>query len=144
METSVVYDVGSPEELLELYRTHWWFEGRDPDDVRRSVNGSDEFVGLRAVGSGRLVASARVITDYVYTGKVLDVIVDGSLRRRGVGKRLMGAVTDHPELQDVEELTLNCREGLAPFYEACGFRLHDMIEEGRDGSGEDYYVMVYS
>ena len=52
--------------------------------------------------------------------------------------------SDHPELQDVEELTLNCREGLAPFYEACGFRLHDMIEEGRDGSGEDYYVMVYS
>jgi hypothetical protein len=31
------------------------------------VEGSDEFVGIRNAETGRLVASARVVTDYVYT-----------------------------------------------------------------------------
>lgn len=144
MDTAVVHEIEDPEELLELYGSHWWFDDRDAEDVRRSLAGSDEVVGLRDAERGRLVASGRVITDYVYTGKVLDVIVDEPLRGRGLRRRLMDAITGHPALQDVDELTLNCREGVAPFYEACGFEVHEMIEDRRDGSGEDYYVMVYS
>lgn len=144
METDVVYDVESPQELKELYQTHWWFEGRELDKIRRSVEQADEFIGLRATETGQLLASCRIITDYVYTGKVLDVIVAEPVRRQGVGTELLTAITEHPELQDVDELTLNCREGIAPFYEECGFQVHEMIKEHRDGTGEDYYVMVYS
>lgn len=139
----MVYELEDLEELRDLYRTHWWFADRDLERVRRSLKHTDEFVGLRESVAGRLVASCRVITDYTYTGKVLDVIVDEPLRRQGLGRELMAAVTDHPELQDVEELTLNCREGVAPFYRACGFRVHEMIDRG-DGTDEDYFVMVYS
>ena len=148
METRNVYEIEDPEEIQELYRTHWWFDGRELDDVRRSLAGSDEVVGLRRVDDGTLVASARVITDYVYTGKVLDVIVDEAVRGQGLGTELMGAITTHPDLREVDELTVNCRSGIAPFYEACGFRVHEMIDRNRssadEGSGEDYYVMVYS
>ena len=56
----------------------------------------------------------------------------------------MNATTSHPRLQDVRELTLNCREGLVPFYEACGFSVHEMIKERHQSPEEDYYVMVYS
>lgn len=139
MNTRVTHDP-DPGELLDLYASHWWFDGRDPDDVRRSIEGSDAVAGLRTADDDRLVASARVITDHVHTAKVLDVVVDEPLRGRGLGTELMAAVVDHPELRGVDELTLNCRAGVAPFYEACGFEVHEMIRE--DG-GEDYYVMVY-
>lgn len=56
----------------------------------------------------------------------------------------MEAVTVHPKLQHVDELTVNCREGVAPFYEACGFQVHEMIQGHNDQAREDYYVMVYS
>lgn len=112
-------------------------------DVRRSVDGADEVVGLRDVERGDLVASARVITDYVYTGKVLDVIVHESVRGQGIGTRLMRAVVEHPALRGVDELTVNCRAGLAPFYERCGFEVHEMINRDREGEGEDFYVMVF-
>lgn len=143
METNVVYDIENSQELQELYQTHWWFEGRELERIRRSVKQSDVFIGLRDIGTGRLVASCRVITDYVYTGKILDVIVAESVRRQGLGKELMEAVTDYSGVRDVDELTLNCREGIAPFYEECGFEVHDMINEPREGMGEDYYVMMY-
>lgn len=144
MEPCIVYELDAPAELRELYRTHWWFEGRDLDRIRRSVANSDVFVGLRDPEESRLIASARVITDYTYTGKVLDVIVRAAYRNRGVGKALLAAITDHPELQDVDKLTLNCRAGLAPFYRSCGFEVHEMIRECIDEAGEAYYVMVHS
>lgn len=139
MQTRVVHELDDPRELKSLYATHDWFDGRDLDVIRRSIAGSDEVVGLREKETDALVASARVITDYVYTGKVLDVIVAGGLRRQGLGATLLTAVTDHPRLMDVEELTVNCRSGIAPFYEACGFHVHEMIA---NEAGEDYYVMV--
>lgn len=71
MDTKVSYERTDPRELQELYQTHWWFDGRDIEDIRLSVENSDEVVSLRTRENERLVASARVITDYVYTGKYL-------------------------------------------------------------------------
>lgn len=143
MEPRIVYGLDTPAELRELYQTHWWFEGRDLERIRRSVANSDVFVGLRDPGESRLIASARVITDYTYTGKILDVIVHEDYRNQGYGTALLAAITDHPVLRSVEELTLNCRAGLAPFYRNCGFEVHEMIQNRPQRNGEDYYVMVY-
>jgi GNAT superfamily N-acetyltransferase len=70
---------------------------------------------------GRLVAFVRVITDFVYKGLVLDVIVDPAYRGTGLGTRLMDEVVEHPELRDVAHLELYCRPELEPFYERWGF-----------------------
>lgn len=144
MTTRVVTNLEDPEELHAVYQTHWWFEGRDLDRIQQSLRHSDEVFGIRTSESQRLVAACRVLTDYTYTGKILDVIVAGSHRREGIGTELMQAVTEHDRLAEVQELTLNCREGLVPFYEQCGFRVHEMIRQERRGPEEDYYVMVYS
>jgi len=144
METELVYEIESPEELQELYQTYGWWEDRQLNDIRRAIEQTDEIIGLRDLEQGMLVASSRVLTDYVYYGKILDTIVAESLRGNGLGKRVMNAITTHPQLQDVDILTLNCREGLVPFYEACGFSVHDMTTERPDGTEEDYYMMVWS
>ena len=56
----------------------------------------------------------------------------------------MNAITEHPDLQEIEALTLNCREALVPFYERCGFDVKDMTVGLPDGTEEDYHVMVRS
>ena len=56
----------------------------------------------------------------------------------------MSAITEHPDLQEVEVLTLNCRDGLVPFYERYGFDVKDMTVELPNGTEEDYHVMVHS
>lgn len=144
METEVIYDIEELEKLQELYQTYGWWDDRELEDIQRAVEQTDEIVGIRDRERGALVASGRVITDYVYTGKVLDVIVDESLRGRGIGKQVMRAIINHPELQDVDVLTVNCRNGLVSFYENCGFSVNDMITERPDGIEEDYYMMVRS
>lgn len=144
VETRTIYEIEDVADLHALYQTHWWFAEREPEALRRAVEHSDEFVGLRRTDDDRLVASARVITDYTFTGKILDVIVAEALRGEGLGRRLMAEITHHPRLRDVDELTLNCRGGVAPFYESCGFRVHEMIEAHERGESEAYYVMVHS
>lgn len=76
METEVVYKIENVEELQELYQMYGWWADREVDDIRRAIEHSDEIVGLRGVESGQLLASGRVLTGYVYSGKILDVIVE--------------------------------------------------------------------
>lgn len=144
MNTRVVTSLDDPEELRAVYQTHWWFEGRELDRIQQSIRHSDEVFGIRDCADQQLLATCRVITDYTYTGKILDVIVADPYRGRGIGTELMSAVTSSDRLADVTELTVNCREGLVPFYEKCGFRVHEMISQTRSGPDEDYYVMVHS
>lgn len=144
MNTRTVTDLDDPEELRAVYQTHWWFEGRDLERIQQSLHYSDEVYGIRECENQQLVASCRVLTDYTFTGKILDVIVAESFRGKGIGTDLIRAVTESEALADVREVTVNCREGLVPFYEQCGFRVHDMIQQDRSGPEEDYYVMVYS
>jgi ribosomal protein S18 acetylase RimI-like enzyme len=145
MKMDVVHEIEDVEELHAVYQTHWWFADRSLEDIRQSLKESDEVFGIRDASEERLVASCRVLTDYTFTGKILDVIVAESYRRQGVGSALIRAVTSHPQLAAVEELTLNCREGIAPFYERLGFEVHEMIQQGRArATEEDYYVMVYN
>lgn len=139
MKMDVVDDIEDAAELQDVYETHWWFDGRSVEDIQQSLKESDEVFGIRDASDGTLVASYRVLTDYTFTGKILDVIVAESHRRQGVGAELIRAVTSHATLAAVDELTLTCREGIAPFYEQLGFEVHDMIDQDRRREGQEDY-----
>jgi GNAT superfamily N-acetyltransferase len=108
-------------DLHGLYQAEWWTHRRNVDDVARMLEASDVVLGFEDEESGRLVGFARVITDFVYKALVLDVIVAASHRGTGMGKALMDAVIEHPELKDVLHFELYCRPELVPFYERWGF-----------------------
>ena len=108
-------------DLHGLYVAEWWTHRRNVDDVRRMVAGTDVVLGFEDEETGRLVGFARVITDFVYKALVLDVIVAAPHRGTGLGKALMDAVIQHPELKDVVHFELYCRPELVPFYERWGF-----------------------
>lgn len=110
------------DDLIRMYRSEWWTKGRRADDVRLMLEHSDVIVGFAEPSGGRLVAFARVITDFVYKALILDVIVAEEHRKEGLGRALIDRIVTHPRLSSVRHLELYCRAEMIPFYERWGFR----------------------
>ncbi len=116
-------DPGLIDELMEFYEREWWSEGRARLDVGRMLAGSDVVVSATANEGGGLVGFVRAITDGVYGGTVLDLIVAPDWRSRGIGAALMERLLSHPALARCERTALICVEGMIPFYERFGYEL---------------------
>lgn len=157
-------------ELTALYGDYAWWADRNVEDVRRALAetdlalgafedaGHEGSIGVEAggaeagVGEGgegiagergvQLVGAARVLTDFTYYGKVYDVIVAADRRHAGVGRALLTALLDHPDLQDLPGIALLCREGLVPFYESIGFHVFDPEVEIPEGGTEELVRMT--
>ena len=108
-------------DLLQMYQVEWWTRGRKHDDIQEMLKHSDEIVAFCDSETGRLVAFARVLTDYVYRGLILDVIVETAYRGRGVGRRLIESLLARPQLAKVERFVLFCLPEMMPFYGKWGF-----------------------
>jgi N-acetyltransferase len=113
------------EDLHHLFQNEWWTQGRTIEDVRKMLDGSIT-IALADPATTRLIAFARAITDGVYKALILDVIVDESVRKTGLGKALMDAITSHPALAAVQHFELYCRPEMVPFYERWGFKPADI------------------
>lgn len=96
----------------------YWAEGIPRETVERSVRHS---ICFGAFDGGRQVGFARVISDRATFAYVADVFVLDSHRGRGIGKRIMAAVTSHPELQGLRLWTLFTRDAHG-LYRQVGFR----------------------
>jgi GNAT superfamily N-acetyltransferase len=127
---------GRLDELVALYRDYEWWADRDAAAVRRAVEGTDLLVVLDDRAADRLVASARVVTDFTYYATVYDVVVAEDRRGEGLGERLLEAVADHPELASLPGVSFLCREGLVEFYESAGFQRADDRVAHPDGDPE--------
>ncbi|MFB6087938.1 MAG: GNAT family N-acetyltransferase [Haloarculaceae archaeon] len=128
-------------DLLALYETYDWWADREEAAVGRALAATDEVVALRDDDTDELVAAARVLTDYTYYAMVFDVIVREERRGEGLGEDLLAAVVTHPPLADVTP-TLLAREGLVPFYEACGFEETGAIAHP-NGEPEELRFLAY-
>ncbi len=109
------------DDLHRLYQNEWWTKDRTLDEVRQMLDGTRVVAGFADPETGRLIAFARVVTDYIFKALVLDVIVDSAHRKSGLGKALMDAVVSHPALAKVSHFDLYCRPELVPFYRQWGF-----------------------
>jgi N-acetylglutamate synthase-like GNAT family acetyltransferase len=70
------------------------------EQLKKAVSNSQLLI--TAWEENRLIACARVLTDYVYRAIVFDVIVHLDYQGKGLGRGLMGKVVSHPSLRDVE------------------------------------------
>lgn len=84
-----------------LSESAYWAIGRPREVVQRAFDNS---LCFGAYDDGRLVGFARVVTDYATFGWLADVFVVEAHRGQGVGKALVQAVEDHPDLQGVRLL----------------------------------------
>jgi GNAT superfamily N-acetyltransferase len=96
-------------DIDEVYRfiseESYWGKGRPRAVFARALEHSMAF-GLYT-GEGRQIGFARVVTDRAIRAHLNDVYVLSTYRGRGLGKGLVGAVLDHPELATVGTWSLN-------------------------------------
>ncbi len=96
MDHTVVYELTESqlEDLRNCYRSYSWWDDRTLADVRSAIEHTDVTVRLCREETETLIAAGQVLTDFVYYGKIYDVIVDESLRGDGVGHTLLEAIVD--------------------------------------------------
>lgn len=99
----------------------YWSEGIPQATVERALRGSLCFGLYRQDGKGdRQIGLARVITDAATFAYLCDVYVLPEFRGRGLGKLLMTAVLEHPDLQGLRRFSLVTRDA-HHLYERFGF-----------------------
>lgn len=113
------------EQLYALIKQQWWGGQRSLEDVKLMVANTSLMIGLVETTSGRLVGFCRVLTDFAFRATIYDVMVAEELKRRGLGKRLMSTLCNHPKLQRVSFIYLACEPELSSFYESWGFKTYE-------------------
>jgi len=107
------FTVSTDPARLDLDAVHaalsqqYWSAGIPKETVARALRGSLCFGLYAAEGAGeRQIGLARVITDAATFAYLCDVYVLPEFRGRGLGKLLMRAVMEHPELQGLRRFSL--------------------------------------
>lgn len=106
------YEISTDPGRVDRERVHHWLStdaywalGRPREKQDRAIEGSLNF-GVYETVSGEQVAYARVITDRATFGWLCDVYVDPSVRGKGVGSALVGAVRDEMRQYGVRRVLL--------------------------------------
>jgi GNAT superfamily N-acetyltransferase len=115
-------DVALIEQFLN---TSYWAAGRPRDVIERSIAHSLCFGVYTA---GRQIGFARVITDCAVFGYLADVFVLPEFRGRGVGKHLVKAMLEHPDVHGLKLLLLRTRDAHG-LYAQFGFAPPEKPEE---------------
>lgn len=101
--------------LKASYAADRFDNGRTPEQLRRSFENSS--AAILAVAAGRVVGTARVLSDGVCNAYVVDVWTLSSFRRRGVARRMMETLLEGLQGHHVGLFT----EHAAEFYRSLGF-----------------------
>jgi GNAT superfamily N-acetyltransferase len=118
------YVVTSDQNRIDVDAAHrflvtsYWSPGVPYEVVKRAIANSLCFAVLHG---GKQVAFARVVTDKATFAYLADVYVLEEHRGRGLSKRLMQAMKEHPDLQGLRRVLLATRDAHS-LYSQFGFR----------------------
>ncbi|NGN39576.1 GNAT family N-acetyltransferase [Mesorhizobium sp. CGMCC 1.15528] len=105
------------QKTSEILKESYWGDGRSDEIHRRAFDSS--FCAAAFI-DGEQVGFARAVTDYACFAYLCDVIIWPDRRGAGIGKKLIAALLDHPDLAGVGSWSL--RTGDAhKLYEQFGF-----------------------
>lgn len=88
-------------EVKRLLEEADWGQGRLPAHITQQIEASD--IVFSVWDGTKIVAFARVISDFSYMVVVLDFIVAKAYQGKGVGQRLMKAILGHPDLLGIKK-----------------------------------------
>lgn len=121
------YEISTDVQRIDAERVHRWLStdaywalGRAREKQDRAIAGSLNF-GVYETVSGEQVAYARVVTDRATFAWLCDVYVDPSVRGKGIGTALVGAVREQLRPYGLKRLLLATHDAHG-VYEKLGFR----------------------
>src|SRR6266852_8197657 len=107
------YIISTDKCRLDLLVVHgfltasYWAAGIPLEVVKKSIEHSLSFGVYKG---DKQVGFARVITDYATFAWIADVFILDSFRGQGLGKWLMEAIIEHPELQGFRRWVLATKD----------------------------------
>lgn len=116
-------DVNAAVDLLE---GQYWTEGATREALAKAQLGASAWLGARDA-NGRLVATARAISDGARHAYVADVAVAPEYRGRGLGAALVKLLLDHPAVRGAGLVRLGTKDA-QPFYERFGFQAEEQVK----------------
>lgn len=105
-----------------LSKQSYWAKGRSKELVLKSIENSLCFGIFNS--DNRQVGFARLVTDYVVFGWIMDVFIVDDAKGKGLGKMLIQHITDLPELQKVNGIGLRTKDAHS-LYKQYGFKSID-------------------
>ncbi len=96
----------------------YWATGISRERVEKSL---DESLCFGLFAGEKQIGFARVVTDRATFAYLCDVYVLDEFRGRGLGRRLLAAVREHPDLRDLRRFVLWTRDAHG-LYEQFGFQ----------------------
>ncbi|MDT9697604.1 GNAT family N-acetyltransferase [Streptomyces sp. P17] len=120
------YEISADPARIDAERVHRWLSTdaywaleRSREKQDRAIEGSLNF-GVYEVVSGEQVAYARVVTDRSTFAWLCDVYVDPSVRGKGIGTALVGAVREELRPYGIRRILLATHDAHG-VYEKLGF-----------------------
>ena len=108
-------------KLQRLFNKHaFWAANRSSDELRRMLAGSSVVVSLWR--GKRMVGFGRATSDGIHRAVLWDVVVAGDLQGRGLGRMVVLALLNTPELKKVERIYLMTTNS-SGFYQQLDFKL---------------------
>lgn len=90
---------------------------------KQRQNDSKIFVGMlndKIVGMSTCFIETKLIHNFGKVVHIEDVIVDNTMRNKGIGKALINHCIEHAEANSCYKVILDCSEELVGFYSSCG------------------------
>lgn len=107
------------EKVTKMLSTAFWSIGIKIEEVIKGAENSTLVVG--AFGDdGNQLGYARVISDKTRFAYILDVYVDDSYRKKGIGQKIIRYIRNHQELKDVYQWLLITKDAHG-VYKKVGF-----------------------
>lgn len=114
----------SINQVIDLLHKTDWAANRDAKIIEKSINNSMCYGVFEE--NHNLIGFARIITDYVTTFYLMDVVVEESFRGQGIGNFLMSEI-----MKDVGHLYgILHTDNAQKFYENFGFTVTSISESG--------------
>jgi nitroimidazol reductase NimA-like FMN-containing flavoprotein (pyridoxamine 5'-phosphate oxidase superfamily)/GNAT superfamily N-acetyltransferase len=113
------------DEAVALLRGSYWNGNVADEVIARAHRGASAWVGA-ADDEGRLVATARALSDGSKWAAVFDVMVAPAWRGRRLGEAVMRLLLDHPQVRHARRVWLGTRDAQR-FYARLGFHEGRMI-----------------
>ena len=134
MEYKVIKKLNKKQvkDLHKLYKNEWWTKDRSKKEIKKMLKHTDIVIGI-VNKKGKLIAFARVLSDFVFKAEIYDVIVDKKYRGLGLGELLLTKIIKHKKLKDIKQFNLQCLDELEPFYKKFGFKRVDNLVYMRRG-----------
>ncbi|WP_104978085.1 GNAT family N-acetyltransferase [Sorangium cellulosum] len=111
---------GDVEAAVDLLEGAYWNQGVPRVVIARALLGATAWVGARDA-AGRLVATARAISDGARRAWLFDVMVAPALRGVRLGEALVRMLLDHPAVRGATHVHLGTQDAHG-FYARFGFR----------------------